>query len=213
MNRRAFVLLVPAACLGADAPAAARIDLALERLADGRWNRIDPQTVLASGDRVRFQFSSNAPGWLSVYYTGAGGRSEWLLPSRLIAKDSPYTIPAEPASYSIDGPPGLDVLYWILSPKPMAPEALVPAGARRPLPNTLIPRCRGGKEPDTASALACLDERAGPAPLDAATSPLRQSRLRARELKIDNGGAGGASIQTAERTMGVIVYEFRLAHR
>jgi hypothetical protein len=208
MNRRAFALLVPAAAAGfaADTPAE-RIELALERQAEGRWARVDPQTVLSAGERIRFRFSTNTPGWLCVYYTGSGGQSEWLLPSRLVVKDTPYLVPAEPASFSVDGPPGMDVLYWILSPKQVPLESLVPAGAKRTMPNTLIPRCRS-----QSVVMACLDDRAGPAPLDTASSPLRQSRLRARELKIDSG-SNGASIQPAERNIGVIVYEFRLAHR
>lgn len=196
MNSRAFVLLLgAAACLRA----AERIDVAVERLADGRFNRIDPQTVLASGDRVRFRFNSSVAGWLSVYYAGSGGQADWLLPSRLVTKDTPFLVPAEPASYTIEGPPGLDVLYWIVSPKQVPLESLVPSGARRQVPHTLVPRCRSGKEPE-AAALACLDDRAGPV------------RLRARELKIDSGSSG-TGIQPADRNIGVIVYEFRLAHR
>lgn len=215
MNRRAFLQFPLGAAAVAAQAQQQRIDLTLERLQDSNWARLDPQTVLASGDRIRFQFTSNAPGWLCVYYTGSGGQSEWLWPpgaaSRLIAKDTAQSIPAEPAAYSVAGPPGLDVLYWILSPQQVPLESLVPPRAPRPVPSTLIPRCRagvvGGQE------LACLDDRAGPAPLDAASSPFRPTRrLRARELKIDSGSTG-ASIQTAERNIGVIVYEFRIAHR
>ena len=213
MNRREFLQLPVGAAAGA-AQAPQRIDLTMERLEDSRWVRLDPQTVLASGDRIRFEFTSNAPGWLCVYYTGSGGQSEWLWPpgagSRLIAKDTAQLVPAEPAAYSVAGPPGLDILYWILSPRQVPLESLVPPRAPRTVPSTLIPRCRsaiGGQEQ------ACLDDRAGPAPLDTASSPFRQTRrLRARELKIDSGSTG-ASIQTAERNIGVIVYEFRIAHR
>lgn len=217
MNRRIFLQLPAAAAAQVPAPAQQRIDLTLERLQqDSGWVRLDPQTVLASGDRIRFQFTSNAPGWLCVYYTGSGGQSEWLWPpgagSRLITKDTAQLIPAEPAAYSVAGPPGLDVLYWILSPQQVPLESLVPPRAPRSVPSTLIPRCRGGAAGGQEQA-SCLDDRAGPAPLDTASSPFRQTRrLRARELKIDSGSTG-ASIQTAERNIGVIVYEFRIAHR
>ncbi len=205
MNRREFALLIPAAFpVSAGETPAERIDLALERLAEGRWKGIDPQTVLGMGERIRFRFTSSVPGWLCVYYSGSGGQSEWLLPSRLVAKDSPYLVPAEPESYLLDGPPGIDVLYWILSPRQVPLESLVPSGAKRAIPNTMVPRCRGAKEPAQQPQLAaCLDDRAGVAPL---------SRLRARELKIDSG-VNGARIQPAERNIGVIVYEFRIAHR
>ena len=72
-----MLLLPAAACLGAD-----RIDVTLERLADDKWSRIDPQTVVTKGERVRFRFVSASPGWLAVYYVGSGGQSEWLSPSQ-----------------------------------------------------------------------------------------------------------------------------------
>jgi hypothetical protein len=176
-----MLLLPAAACLGAD-----RIDVTLERLADDKWSRIDPQTVVTKGERVRFRFVSASPGWLAVYYVGSGGQSEWLSPSQLVVKDNAVVVPPDPASFTIGGPPGLDVLYWILSPKQVPLEALVPASERKPA-KTLIPRCR---ETDP-----CTDDRAGLA------------KMRARELKVDSGSG------TPERNIGVIVYEFRLAHR
>jgi hypothetical protein len=173
MNRRELLLLLPAAgCLGAEP-----IEVGLERLADDKWTRIDPQTVLTKGERVRFRFVSANPGWLAVYYVGSGGQSEWLSPSQLVVKDNAVVVPPDPASFLIGGPPGLDTLYWILAPKQLPLEALVPPSERKPS-RTLIPRCR-----ETAP---CTDDRAG------------LNKLRARDL---------------DRNIGVIVYEFRLAHR
>jgi hypothetical protein len=188
MTRRAFALLPAAGSLSA----AEKFEVVLERLSEDRWERLDARTVLSAGERVRFRFTSSMPGWLCVYYTGSGGRSEWLLPSRLIVKDTAYLVPAEPASFTVEGPPGMDILYWILSAKQVPLEALIPEGARRSQPNTMIPRCR-----QETVQLACLDERAGP------------SKLRARDLKIE----GTATMQPADRNVGVITYEFRMAHR
>lgn len=186
--------LLAAVALAAVCPGAEKIDVVLERRGEAGWEKLDPRTVLSAGDRIHFRVTSSSPGWLAVYYTGSGGRSEWLMPdARLIAKDSANLVPAEPASFTIDGPPGIDTLYWILSAKPVPLEALVPDAARRPLPNTLIPRCR-----NESVQMACLDERAGP------------SKLRARELKITGSDAGTPA---ADRNIGVIVYEFRIAHR
>ena len=88
-----MLLLPAAACLGAD-----RIDVTLERLADDKWNRIDTQTVVNKGERVRFRFVSASPGWLAVYYVGSGGQSEWLSPSQLVVKDNAVVVPPDPTA-------------------------------------------------------------------------------------------------------------------
>lgn len=175
---------------------------------------MDPRTVFAAGDRIRFRFSANPGGWLYVHYAGSGGQSDWLVPDetsqpgRLVVADQSVTVPADSSTkFTVTGPPGFDTIYWILSPKPLPADALLPA-ARRPAtaPNTMRPRCRVPSAP-------CLDDRAGPAPLAAAGLPVRRSSgLRARELKIEKDAAG-SRIEPADRAVGAIVYEFRLAHR
>lgn len=174
------------------------IVVTLERHAQDRWTALDSKTVLDSGDRVRFRFRGSQPGWLYVYYTGSDGKSDWLeKEGQLTVKEQEYEVPRG-SSYTVSGPPGFDTVYWILSPKPIPAEALIPASAKRNVSNTMRPRCRDGQPEDTKAA--CLDNRAGPA------------GLRARELKLDKAPSGAAA-GTNDRNVGVMVYEFRIAHR
>ncbi|MCC6536122.1 MAG: DUF4384 domain-containing protein [Bryobacterales bacterium] len=192
-----------------------RLDVAVERLTGGHWRAEDPRTVFASGDRIRFRFSANPGGWLYVHYAGSGGQNDWLVPDettqpgRLVVADQSITVPADSSTrFTVTGPPGFDIVYWILSPRPLPAEALLPTARRTVTPNTMRPRCR------VPSAAPCLDDRAGPAPLAAAPDlPVRRSSgLRARELKIEKDAAG-SRIEPVDRAVGAIVYEFRLAHR
>jgi hypothetical protein len=201
------VLLAACACAAA-ADDSAAIEVVLERLRD-EWKPVDPRTVLDSGDRIRFRFSAGEAGWLYVYAVGSGGGAGWLLPKTAaepghrVEAGSQYRIPASPGSYSISGPEGFDVLYWILAPRPLPAGTVLPRPAARPVENTLRPRCRTGTEP----VLACVDERAGPAPVTA-----MKTGLKARELKIESG-ADAVRIEPVDRAAGIIIYEFRLAHR
>jgi hypothetical protein len=186
----------------------------LERLEDSQWKPLDSRTVLGSGDRIRFRFHSTIAGWLYVHYVGSGGESGWLLPKanelgqRIAGGDSHY-IPGGTGSYTVAGPPGFDVVYWILSPKAVPADALLPPGVKRAVPRTLIPRCRAQQD----TQMACLDERAGPAPVSGSDEAiLRRSNLRARELRIDKESTV-STIEPADRSTGIIIYEFRLAHR
>jgi hypothetical protein len=203
----AALLLACASVAGADG--GGRIEVVLERLQQD-WVAVDPRTVLDSGDRIRFRFSAGEPGWLYVYAVGSGGSAGWLLPKSAsepghrVEAASRYRIPASPGSYTISGPEGFDVLYWILAPRPLPAETVLPRSASRPIENTLRPRCRTEAE----TVLACVDERAGPA----AVAKANLGGLRARELKIESG-ADAVRIEPVDRTAGVIIYEFRLAHR
>jgi hypothetical protein len=192
-----------------------RIEVVLERNDGSQWSAVDARTVLNSGDRIRFRFKSTLPGWLYVHYAGSGGETGLLLPQKneighRILGGETYQVPAGAGSFTVAGPPGFDVLYWVLSPKPVPAESLLPPSAKR-APRTLIPRCRGQLSGGTESA--CLDDRAGPAAVEASQlAPLRRSSLRARELRIGTE-SGVSTIEPADRSAGIIIYEFRLAHR
>jgi hypothetical protein len=210
----AVLLLLPVLnAQGTGSPDPGRIEVVLERKDGAQWTAVDARTVLNSGDRIRFRFRSTLPGWLYVHYAGSGGETGLLLPQkneighRVIGGES-YQVPAGAGSYAVAGPPGFDVLYWVLSPKPVPAESLLPPSAKR-APRTLIPRCRG----QVSSEMACLDDRAGPAAVEASQlEPLRRSSLRARELRIETE-SGVSTIEPADRSTGIIIYEFRLAHR
>jgi hypothetical protein len=197
-----------------------RMELMLERLEGGNWHAIDPALVLAQGDRVRFRFRTNFDGYLYVMNHSTSGTYEQLFPREETGQDNhivasrDYQVPATAVAFRIAGPPGHEVVYWLVSPAritgaPPRPE-LPPA--RKTTPLTLMPRC------DDAILRArgdCIDSSAGPKLVP-----------RGADLPMDFSAANAASrdlvfmrqkdtavISSPEPLAGPVIYEFHLAHR
>ncbi len=105
---------------------------------------------------------------------------------------------ATEGAFRILGPPGYDVVSWLVSPVALGRPA-APAQHTRP-PATLLPRC------DDAILKArgdCVDRAAG---------PRQQSRGLEGELVIIRE-KNSSVVSVPEPPKGPIVYEFRLAHK
>jgi hypothetical protein len=188
------------------------LDLVMERFEDKQWKALDPQTVLDNGDSLRFRLQASFSGYLYAYYRGSGGEAEWLYPSPVstsnnrIQSGATYVIPSSSTSYAVSGKAGFDVVYWLISPKPLSGGDRMPPRDDERVPRTMIPRCRE----DVTDKTACLDGRAGA--VRAAQSPdPAPSGLRARELRLS--ATGETTHIEAIDGLGVFVYEFRIAHR
>ena len=90
---------------------------------DGKqWKVVDPRSVLAKDDHVRFRFRSNFDGYLYVMNQSTSGKYETLFPRQdtgeqnRIQAGKEYVVPATQGWFRIAGPPGQDVLYWIVTP-------------------------------------------------------------------------------------------------
>lgn len=193
------------------------IDVALQRKLGDDWRWVDPETVFHKGEEIRFRFHSSRGGYLYVLNRSSSGESTWLFPrsqegqSSRVEPGPDYLIPTAKASFVVEGNPGFDVTYWILSPIAIdLGEASQPAQGSQP--NTLEPRCR--TETLKARGL-CVDNRAGPGPIresaNAPLSVLRSGALMSRDLKFhsEDGATHISSADTQKRT---VVYEFRIAH-
>ncbi len=217
-------ILIAAVCIwpaAAQQPVAKpRIEVTLERFAQGRWNQIEPGLVLARGDRVRFRFLANFDGYLYVTASMTSGTSSLLFPSSDTGSDNrieagkDYLVPATQAWFRIDGPPGHDVTYWIVSPVPLGqPGQYVPPapGPRRP-PGRLTPRC------DDAFLRArgeCVDSSAGLKTPDKGGLLPRSIDAVARKAPGDPlvlRRESGTVVASPAPLSGPIVYEFRIAH-
>ena len=104
------------------AQGAHRMELMLERLDGSTWKTIDPALVLAQGDRVRFRFRTNFDGYLYVTNQSTSGKYEQLFPREETGQDNhivagkDYQVPATSVAFRIAGPPGHEVVYWLVSP-------------------------------------------------------------------------------------------------
>ena len=86
------------------------------------WRAIDPGLVLAQNDRVRFKFRTNFDGYLYVMNQSTSGKYEQLFPREETGRDNrisaskEYQVPATSAAFRIAGPPGHEIVYWMVTP-------------------------------------------------------------------------------------------------
>ncbi len=219
-------LWLGACCFGQPGSDAQRIDITVERSEAGDWKAVPPGFVFKKGDHVRFHVRANFDGYLYVMNYGTSGQYTNLFPRQetgtenRIKSGTDYLVPATGASFRIDGPPGFDVVYWMLSPievgngnrSPQPYSTPPPPPPPNPAPQTLRPRCD-----DTimhARGL-CIDSSAGPkniAPDEKLPGNLSGiPRSQARDLVIFNQ-TQGTSLSTPGRTDAPILYKFLVAH-
>jgi hypothetical protein len=193
------------------------IDVALERKQGDEWRWVDPGTVFHKGQEIRFRFRSSRSGYLYVLNRSSTGESTWLFPrfhesqSGRVEPGPDYLVPGTKGSFVVEGSPGFDITYWILSPIPIdVRETSQPVPGSQP--STLEPRCR--TETLKARGL-CVDDRAGPGPIrefgDAPLSVLRSGALVSRDLKFHSQD-GATRISSGDPQNRTVVYEFRIAH-
>ena len=202
-----------------------RMEIQLERYDSGTWRTIDPGLVLAQGDRVRFRFRTNFDGYLYVMNQSTSGKYEQLFPreetgtENKITAGTEYHVPATNTVFRVAGPPGHEIVYWMITPARLtdaAPEykPLPPPPSPRPAPSNLIPRC------DDAILKArgnCIDSSAGPKLVprgEDIPSNLKSAapQQNPRDLLFMRQ-KDTAVISSPTPLTGPVIYEFRIAHK
>jgi len=204
-----------------------RMEISLERREAGAWHTVDPGLVLEQNDRVRFRFHTNFSGYLYVMNRSTSGTYAMLFPGddtgreNQIRAGKEYVVPATQTLFRIGGPPGHEIVYWMVTPAELSTgeegHTYVPLPPPPPkekqLPSNMTPRC------DDALFRArgdCIDTSAGP------------KNVTSRELLPDNlaqvpsDGSGGLMFMRKQNTAvvsspvplkGPVIYEFHLAHK
>lgn len=208
---------------GTNSGQAQRMEITLERQDGDSWKSVDPGFVFGKGDHVRFRFRANFSGYLYVMDYGTSGSYSQLFPREETGKDNgiaagrEYQIPATRAWFRIDGPPGHEIVYWIVSPIPLSSGdgsllSFSLPKAKQP-PKTLLPRC------DDSIFRArgdCVDSSAGLRSIpDADELPenlQRVPRSRSRELVIMRK-EDSSLVSSPIPLTGPVIYQFRLAHK
>jgi hypothetical protein len=208
-------------CSFAAAQTPQRIDVAVERGDAGGWHTVNPATVFAPGDRLRFRVSSTFAGYLYVVNHGTSGRYDLLFPRSDIGSDNriaavrDFIVPGSHGSFSVGGPPGHDVIYWLVSPVEFGREykPLPPPPAPGVVPPSFRPRC------DDALLKArgeCVDTTAGIKPVKPGEKlPENMHDLASatsRDL-VFTEDQGQTAVSSPTPLSGPIIYELLLAHR
>jgi len=200
-----------------------RMELSVDRREGAAWRTVDPGLVFANGDRVRFRFRANFDGYLYVMSYGTSGNYEMLFPrqdtgeANRIEAGKEYVVPATAGLFRITGPPGHDILYWMVTPLPLGSQPkylpLPPPPKPGPVPPSLTPRCD-----DTLwkARGACIDSSAGargirrgetlPENLSAVPGATARELFFIREKNL-------SVVSSPEPLKGPVIYEFRLAHK
>lgn len=197
------------------APEPHKMNIILERYQNGAWSAVDPGLIFNQGDRVRFRATANFEGYLYVVDYGTSGKYSVLFPSADAGSDNhmvngqPHPVPSGSTIFRISGPPGQDIVYWIVSPVALPDNGNIPVPTKPKEPALLMPRCD-----DTLLRARgdCIDSSAGvrdldsdtPEELNSAGKPAGLTFLREDKKSVIAANAG---------SQGPFIYEFRLAHR
>jgi hypothetical protein len=202
-----------------------RMEIQLERFDGGTWRTIDPGLVLAQGDRVRFRFRTNFDGYLYVMNQSTSGKYEQLFPreetgtDNKIAAGQEYHVPSTNSVFRVAGPPGHEIVYWMVTPAKLTDAApayqpLPPPPSPGQAPPNLIPRCDDGILKARGN---CVDSSAGPKLLPrGADIPANLKGAAAQQNPRDllfMRQKDTAVISSPTPLSGPVIYEFRLAHK
>jgi hypothetical protein len=205
--------------------------IVVERQVKGGVQVTSPQLVFHAGDLVRFRFKSSFDGYLYVMDQSTSGKYLLLFPakdvpdSNRIERDREYLIPATNGTwFRVDNPPGYEIIYFVISSTRLEKSAAAnsPQDQVQPLPAAppsptapaeLLPRC------DDAVFRArgeCIDVLAGPHAVgkdDAVPSQLPVvPGMNPRDITVINKH-DSTVIAPANGADGLLIYQFRLAHR
>jgi hypothetical protein len=95
----------------------ARLRIELKRNDRVTW--VSPKTVFIAGDKVRFHFAMNFPGYVVIINQGSSGDRSMLFPyegvSNHIGQTADYTVPQGDAWFEFDNTAGEERLTFIMS--------------------------------------------------------------------------------------------------
>lgn len=219
-----WILLVLLAQTKAITQGPHRLEIVLERREGNAWKVVDPGLVFQKDDRVRFRAKTNFSGYLYVMNRSTSGNYDLLFPTgeagekNRIEADRQYLVPATQGAFRVTGPPGQEIVYWLVSPVEMKKDGggyipLPPPPQPGKIPPNLVPRCD-----DTILRARgdCVDTSAGAKPIqEKGNVPENLAGIaQATPPEVMFVRRQNASVVAAPAQLeGPVIFEFRLAHR
>ncbi len=205
------------------APAtSSQLTIHLEQLRHEHVIPVRPEHVFDQGDVVRFRVNSSFDGYLYVINQGTSGQYTVLFPassgtgSYAVAHGSDVLVPAaEDGWFQIEGLPGFETVYFLISPT----QLNVSTGGKEAAPkpsmaakSSLLPRCN---DAIFQARGECVDDSAGAAvlPRDVPLPPriTVAAPNASRDLVLTQDADGTVNVKRTGA--GPAVYLFRLAHK
>jgi hypothetical protein len=104
------------------------VRIELDRGGRVRW--VSPKTTFQAGDRVRFHFNMNFPGYVVIINQGSSGKRSLLFPyegvSNHVGRTADYTVPQGEAWFEFDETAGEEQLTFIMSKREIQEVTLIP---------------------------------------------------------------------------------------
>ena len=201
-----------------------RIRVTVERQDSAKWIAVNPARVFESGERLRFRITTTFGGYLYVTDQGTSGGYELLFPRSDTGSDNrieagkDYIVPASQGVFKVSGPPGYDVIYWLVSPVDLGKQYRpLPPPAPGSVPPSLRPRC---DDAIFKSRGDCIDTQAGLKPVkpedklpENMTGVVKATPRELLFIQDNSIGKESVVVSSPAPLSGPVVYELRLAHR
>lgn len=212
------LLLVPALAAAQPRTANPKIDITVERRDGPEWKAVPSGFVFKKNDHLRFRVRANFDGYLYVMSYGTSGQYSRLFPreetgtQNRIRGGVEYFVPSTGASFRMDGPPGYDIVYWMISPLDLGGGSSyvpLPPPPANPVPQNMHPRC---DDSILRARSVCVDSSAGARNIAPDEKlPENLPKLHSRDVIISSQGQG-TSVTSPERLEGPVMYKFLVAH-
>ena len=218
---RGAIFAIAGLVFAAQAQNPQRITLRVDREDAQGWHEVNAATVFNSGDHVRFRVSATFAGYLYVMNQGTAGGYELLFPrsdtgsDHRIEASKEYVVPASQGWFRVDGPPGQDVMYWLITPVDLGRQyhPLPPPAPGSTPPPSMHPRC---DDSVFKARGECVDGAAGVRPVkpgDKLPGNLAGIATATPRELLFMQESGGVVLSSPSPLTGPVVYELRLAHQ
>jgi hypothetical protein len=206
----------------------ARVRVELDR--DGRARFVSTRTVFRAGDKVRFHFAMNFPGYVVVINQGSSGTRSLLFPykgvSNHIGRTADYTVPQGEGWFEFDDTPGTEQLTFIMSKREIEEVTQITTGAHGSSPSPAAPSHPASEHPAPAPAPAPATPVAAPTPTPApAATPAQteeqeilaalnsRSLTRGRDLKMVEQETDAYVLTSEEALAKPVGFKLTLTHQ
>lgn len=187
----------------------ARVRVELDRGGKARW--VSTKTVFRAGDKVRFHFAMNFPGYVVIINEGSSGKRSLLFPykgvSNHIGRTADYTVPQGEGWFEFDETPGTEKLTFIMSKREIQEVTQITTGETHASPPAAAPVA------PTPSA---------PAPAPAATPQTEEQEIlaalnsrslsRGRDLKMVEDNTDSYVLASDETLAKPVGFQLTLQH-
>jgi hypothetical protein len=165
----------------------ARLRIELDRGGRVRW--VSTKTVFQAGDKVRFHFAMNFPGYVVIINEGSSGKRSLLFPyegvSNRVGRTADYTVPQGEAWFQFDETAGEERLTFIMSKREIQEVTqLTTAGAHPSATTTPVGGGSGGAHAPAASGNGGTSAASAPASTPANTAASAPAAPQTEEQEI-----------------------------